>query len=135
VTAREDGSAAIEAAVVAPALLLFILLVMLAGRVSSAQLRVEEAARDAARAASLARTAGQGAADASSTAQASLDGAGTSCGSFSVEPNLGGFRPGGSVTVTVRCTTQLSDLAPLPVPGSKTLSASATAPIDTYRSQ
>ncbi|HZD68902.1 MAG TPA: TadE/TadG family type IV pilus assembly protein [Actinomycetes bacterium] len=132
---RERGSAAVEAAVVAPALLLFILLVVLGGRVASAKLRVEEAARDAARAASIAGNAGQAAAEADSTARASLGNAGVTCASFSVQPDLGGFRPGGSVRVTVRCTTPLGELAPLPVPGSKTLSASYLVVIDPFRSR
>ena len=133
--AGERGSAAVEAAVVAPALLMFILLVVLGGRVASAKLRVEEAARDAARAASVATSAGQGAADAQSTAEAALGNAGITCRSFSVQPSLGAFRPGDTISVTVQCTTPLSDLAPLPVPGSKTLSATYQVVIDIFRSQ
>jgi Flp pilus assembly protein TadG len=133
--AEEHGSTAVEAAIVAPALLLFVLLVVLGGRVAGAKLRVEEAARDAARAASMARNAGQASEDAHSTAEATLGNAGVTCATFSVQPNLGGFRPGDTITVTVRCTTPLSDLKPLPVPGSKTLSATYAVVIDPYRSQ
>jgi Flp pilus assembly protein TadG len=129
------GSTAVEAAVLTPALLLFVLLVVLGGRVASAKLRVEEAARDAARAASIARNAGQAAADASGTARAALAGAGVTCASFSVQPSLGAFEPGDTISVTVHCTTPLSDLQPLPVPGSKTVSATAAVVIDTFRSQ
>ena len=49
--------------------------------------------------------------------------------------DLAGFRPGGTVRATVTCTTGLSDLALLDVPGSRTLSASFTSVIDTYRSE
>lgn len=133
--ASERGSAAVEAAVVAPALVLLLLLVVLGGRIASAKLLVEEAARDAARAASIAGSAGQAAADAASTARASLGDAGITCASFSVEPDLGGFQPGGRISVTVRCTTPLRDLAPLPVPGSKTLSASYLVVVDPFRSR
>jgi Flp pilus assembly protein TadG len=133
--AGERGSAAVEAAIVTPALLLFLLLVVLGGRVATAKLRVEEVARDAARAASIASNPGEASADALSTARAALTSAGVSCATFSVEPSLGGFRPGETITVTVRCTTPLSELAPLPVPGSKTVSATSAVVIDTFRSQ
>jgi hypothetical protein len=44
-----------------------------------------------------------------------------------------GLRPGGAVTVTVSCTVPLSDLLLLGVPGSRTVSASATSPVDQWR--
>ncbi len=125
----ERGSSAVEAAIIAPALIMLILLVVLAGRVTSAKMRVEEAARDAAPSA--------GSAAASSTAQASLSSAGITCQSFAVTSFSWNFSPGvgGTASVTVQCTTPLSDLAPLPVPGSKTLSGSFQVPIDPFRSQ
>jgi hypothetical protein len=43
------------------------------------------------------------------------------------------FRAGGSVTTTITCNVELSDLVGLAVPGSRTLTASATEPVDTYR--
>jgi len=133
----ERGSSAVEAAIIAPALIMLILLVVLAGRVTSAKMRVEEAARDAARAASLASDSSAASAAASSTAQASLSSAGITCQSFSVTSFSWDFSPGvgGKASVTVQCTTPLSDLAPLPVPGSKTLSGSFQVPIDPFRSQ
>ncbi len=42
--------------------------------------------------------------------------------------------PGGYVTVTVACHVELSDIALPGMPGSTTVEASATAPIDPYRS-
>ena len=52
----EAGSAAIEAAILAPGLLLILALIVAAGRVETAGAAVETAAHAAARAASLART-------------------------------------------------------------------------------
>jgi len=132
----EEGSA-VEAAIVAPALIMLILLVVLAGRVTSAKMRVEEASRDAARAASLASDASSASAAASAAAQASLGNAGITCQSFSVSSFSWNWNPGvgGTADVTVQCTTPLSDLAPLPLPGAKTLSGTFHVPIDPFRSQ
>ena len=44
------------------------------------------------------------------------------------------FYPGGYVTVTVVCQVPLADLAVPGLPGSTTVRASSTAPIDPYRS-
>jgi hypothetical protein len=50
-----------------------------------------------------------------------------------ITPDLGDFMPGGVVTVTVSCTVQLSGLGLLRIPGSETITASASSPIDVYR--
>jgi Flp pilus assembly protein TadG len=56
VTADDQGSAAVEMAILAPALVALLLLVTLAGRVTTADNIVRRAAADGARAASLERT-------------------------------------------------------------------------------
>ena len=43
------------------------------------------------------------------------------------------FVPDGRVEVVVECIVDLSDVGLLPVPGSHTISARATEPIDQYR--
>jgi len=43
------------------------------------------------------------------------------------------FRPGGQVGVTVTCASDLSGLALSGLPGTKTLQADATAPLEQYR--
>jgi hypothetical protein len=43
------------------------------------------------------------------------------------------FRPGGQVTVTVRCTARLSDVALAGFPGSKTLTGSSVSPLERLR--
>ena len=50
-----------------------------------------------------------------------------------ITPDPGDFVPGGVVTVQVSCTVQLSGLGLLHIPGSETITASASSPIDVYR--
>ena len=49
-----------------------------------------------------------------------------------VSTDVTNFVSGGSVTVTVTCVAQLSDVTAPGLPGTKTFSATATAPIDPY---
>jgi hypothetical protein len=83
----------------------------------------------AARAASLQRDPAAAQAAAETTA-AHAD---TGCTSLIVRVDTSGFRPGGTVTATVTCTVDLSDLAGLAVPGTTTLTATATSPVDLWR--
>ena len=56
---RERGSATIEAVIIVPAFMLFIALIIAAGRVQMARQSVDAAAAEAARAASISRTAAE----------------------------------------------------------------------------
>ena len=58
---------------------------------------------------------------------------GLTCGALTVATDTSQFRAGGSVTTTITCTVQLSDLVGLSLPGSRTLTASASEPIDVFR--
>lgn len=130
----EDGSVAAEVALVTPfliALLVFVAVVI--GRGVDARLRLDDAAHQAARAASLARTAPAAASAARSIATAALASAGVNCESVWVDTG-GDFVPGGSVTVTLSCSVNLTGASLLMVPASRTLQATATEPIDVYRS-
>ena len=69
---RERGSAAIEAVIGIPAFGLFLVLIILGGRVTIAHQAVESAAAAAARAASISRTQGQAQTAASAGATTSL---------------------------------------------------------------
>jgi Flp pilus assembly protein TadG len=131
----DGGSAAVEITLLTPLLVLMLLFVVFLGRLTEAQAVISDAAHQAARAASIARAPGTAAAQARQAAATALSGRGLACRHFTVTVDLAGFRPGGSVRATVTCTTGLSDLALLDVPGSRTLSASFTSVIDTYRSQ
>jgi Flp pilus assembly protein TadG len=131
----ERGSAAVEITLVTPLLVIMLLFVVFLGRLTEAQAAITDAAHQAARAASIAPGPATATAQAQQAAATALSGRGLACQHFTVTVSLGGFRPGGTVRATVTCITGLSDLALLAVPGSRTLSASFTSVIDTYRSE
>ena len=132
---EERGSVAVEVAVIAPALLFLMLLVVYAGKVSEADGNVERAASDAARAASLRQHPGDATTDAQDTAAANLAAAGVPCLTLTTTVDTEDFGPGGTITVTVRCEASMADVTLLGVPGRRTFSASAVEVIDTYRSE
>lgn len=140
--ARRDGttgSAALELVVLAPILLALLGLVIAAGRTSIAQSSVDAAARDAARQASIALTPAAAQADGQASAQAALEQDGLDCDPV-VRINDRQFYtvPVGepaSVSATVRCTVPLSSLALPGLPGSRTLIATFSSPLDIYRSR
>lgn len=136
---REAGSASLEIVVLAPALLLFVFLVIFAGRWALAQQAVQAAASEAARAASIARSAGEAGPTATTAAAASLTNQKVRCATQSVSVDTTGFGvPVGtpaSVTATVTCVVDMSDLAAPGVPGSRTLTSTMTSPLDTFRSR
>jgi Flp pilus assembly protein TadG len=129
----ERGSIAVEVAVIAPALVFLILLVVYAGKVSEADGNVERAASDAARAASLRQDPGDAATDAQDTAAANLAATGVPCLTLTTNVDTDDFAPGGTVTVTVRCEASMEDVTLLGVPGRRTFTATAVEVIDTYR--
>jgi len=129
----ERGTIAAELAVAAPVLLALMMLVVLAGRVSQAESDVRSAAGEAARAASLRADPDVAAADAESIAASNLATSGVACASLETQVDTSEFRPGGWVTVTVRCTAAMSDVALLGVPGSRAFEASVTEVIDRFR--
>lgn len=130
---RERGSVAVEMAVVAPALVALMLLVVAAGRISGAEGDVRRATAAAARAASLRgdpRAAEQAALN---TVAANLTESGVACNELRVDTAVDAFRAGGSVAVTVRCTASLRDVSLVGLPGSRTFSARSVEVIDRYR--
>ena len=130
----ERGSAAAEAALVAPLLMLLALVAVGFGRIASTRMEVDSAARQAARAASLARDPDTAAAQARETATAALAENRITCDQMSIAVNTADYGPGGTVTVTVRCTTRLADVAMPGLPGRTTLHARFVSPVDAYRS-
>lgn len=120
-------------AVVAPALVALLLLVVAAGRIASAEGEVRRAAAAASRAASLRADAGSAATAAEGAAEANLAAAGVACSAMEVSVETGEFRAGGSVAVTVRCTASLRDVSLLGLPGSRTFTARSVEVIDRYR--
>ena len=134
---RERGSATIEAVIGVPAFLLFVLLIIAAGRIAMARHAVEASAAEAARSASISRTQARAEADGVSGAATSLRNQGVRCTSQRVDIDTSGFAaPVGTpakVTATVTCIADLSDLSIPGLPGSRTITATMSSPIDTYR--
>jgi Flp pilus assembly protein TadG len=116
-----------------PLLVGLLLFVVLCGRTVSVQLDVDAAAHDAARAASIARTIPAATTGARDAALATLTARTQDCPTPSITVNTGGLRPGGVVTVSVTCQVPLRDLALLGVPGTRTVSSTASSPIDVFR--
>ncbi|BBG20665.1 hypothetical protein RVR_P139 (plasmid) [Actinacidiphila reveromycinica] len=138
--ARGDrGSEAIQAAIVTPLLIGFLCTAIAAGRLVISDGKIDSAAEDAARAASIERSAGAAQAAADTAAAKSLNDQGIKCASEHVAVDVGGLNVPvgqvGYVHVTVRCTVNLSDLLLPGVPGSKTLTSSFTSSVDAYRSR
>lgn len=127
---RDDGSAATELVVLAPLLVLVLLVVVGLGRMADARLRVDDAAHQAARAASLARNPGQARQQAGSAAGAALAAYGPSCSHFAVQSGTGPWTPGGVVRVTVTCSV---DLGITGMPAHITVKRTAVSVIDLHR--
>ncbi|MQW77337.1 pilus assembly protein [Nocardioides sp. dk4132] len=133
----ERGSVAIEAAIGVPAFGLFVAMIILGGRVEIAQQAVDAAAYEAARAASIERTQSQAIAAGRSSAASSLHDQDVHCTSTNITVNAGAFNaPIGDtaqVNVTVTCTLNLSDLSIPGAPGARTITATASSPVDAHR--
>lgn len=133
----DRGSLTLELVVWTPGLLLIIGLLIVAGRVNTANAAVEQAATDAARTASSARTAAGARDMARDSARTTLAAQGLQCTATTVVVDTAGFRtsPGqtATVTATVTCPVRLSDLAIPGLPGTRTVTHSATSSIDTFR--
>jgi Flp pilus assembly protein TadG len=136
---KEAGNAAVELAPVALVFIIFLALAITAGRITIARNAVADAASEAARQASIARTPGQAQDSAVTTAQSVLASDHLDC-TPAVTVDTAGFAvpPGqpAQVTVQVTCDVQLSGLTVIPgIPGSRTLTATASSPLDIYRAR
>jgi Flp pilus assembly protein TadG len=140
--AGERGAVSVELALLAPALLLLLSFALLsfavvAGRTQIAEGAVAEAARAAAREASLARDAATATTLATAQAQRTLAAQDLRCQRTTVDVDTAGFRapPGqpGDVTVSITCVVGMADLLVPGLPGSVTVEAVFTSPVDAYR--
>ncbi|WP_413804340.1 TadE/TadG family type IV pilus assembly protein [Streptomyces sp. OE57] len=133
---EDRGSEAVQAAIITPLLIIFVCLAIAGGRLAMSGSKIDAAAEDAAREASLTRSAATAQHAATAAAEESLADQGIACASTSVSVNTSGLNAplgqAGSVTVTVRCAVDLTDLL-LPAPGSRTLSSTFTSVVDQYR--
>jgi Flp pilus assembly protein TadG len=126
---RQRGSMAVEFVILAPLMLLLMCFLVLCGRVIEAHGQVDGAARDAARAASVARTAGEADSNALQAAQGDLRGW---CRDGWPASAVTGFSAGsGRVIVTVRCQVDLKFIGY----GSITVTGRAVAPLDTFEAR
>ncbi|GAA1291672.1 TadE/TadG family type IV pilus assembly protein [Saccharothrix xinjiangensis] len=131
----DDGSVAAEVTIAAPFLVMLLVFVgVVIHRGVDTRIRIDDAAHQAARAASIERTPVAAIAAAQATAAGALSQAGVTCASLSVNTATGGLRPGGTVSVTVSCAVDFGDALILGVPGGKTLSATSIEPVDLWRS-
>ena len=133
----ERGSATLEAVIGVPAFFVLIALAVLGGWVLLAHQVVQSAAADAARAASLARTAHEATVAGRRAGLSSLDRPYLACTASTVSIDTGGFNvPVGSpasVTATITCNLDLSRIRVPGAPLSRTITATMSSPLDTYR--
>jgi len=134
----QRGSMSVELAIVAPGLILLLLLVAAAGRVVEAQGHLDGAARDAARAASIAPSPVQAGQAALQAAQADL-GSTSWCAAGAVRTAVTGYpaggqlaQPGDDVAVTVTCAVNMSPFSLLGFRPTKVFTGRAVAPLDVF---
>lgn len=129
----ERGSAAAQATVAVPLVLVMLLLIIAGGRLTSTAMDLSYAAHVGARAASLARTPAEATRDARNAVASTLDTRAVVCQNQSTTVDTTRFTPGGIVTVTLSCTVNLADVAALALPGTTTITRSASSPLDPWR--
>jgi Flp pilus assembly protein TadG len=129
----EAGSVAVETAVIAPALVALLLLVVFARRVSQAEAEVRRAAADGARAASLEYIEGTARDAANARVEANLREKDVVCAELSTDVDTSELAPGGRVVVTVRCVADMADIVLLGVTGQRRFIATSIEVVDRYR--
>lgn len=133
----ERGAAAVEFAVIVPALVLLIGVMIGAGRLWYAQTVAEQIAGTASRAASLANSPGEAKAAAQRIASAQAGTSGLQCTGLSVDADVSGFQvPVGQpaqVRVRVTCAVPLAELAVPGWPGQWHIVADGSSALDRYR--
>lgn len=137
-TRPEQGSGpAVSAAILMPVFALVLLAVAAGGRVSNAADATDQAARAAARIASVQRDPNVAETAATDAARSALQSSGLSCGAVTVAVDTAGLRsPLGqpsTVTATVSCQVKLAELAFPGLPGDHTVTATFTSPVDQSR--
>ncbi|MDH6125335.1 TadE/TadG family type IV pilus assembly protein [Kitasatospora sp. GP82] len=134
----DAGSVAVEAAIIIPVVVIFVMIAVVAGRIQTTGGVVDAAARSGARAASLARTPEGARQAADDAAQEVFRDQRVPCSDTSIAPVEYGTisTPTGqldTVSVTVSCKVALDYLSVGGVPGSRTMTGRFTSVIDRYR--
>jgi len=130
----DTGSLTVELVVLTPIIMIVVLASLIFGRVTEARQQVVEAARAGAEAAAVLPTVGTAQWVGAINAVIDLIGRTHTCAHPDITIDTSHFVPGGWVTAHVSCLVLLSDIGFPGLPGSTTVSASATAPLDPYRS-
>jgi len=130
----QSGSALIETTLVIPVLLLFVVGVVMVGRVVQAEIAVQAVAREAGRTAALAPSAAQGVADAEARSRSVAAGYSLALDRLEVAIDPGGFERGGTVHTSAAYLVPLGDL-PLLGTIAVTVSSTHQQRIDVYRSR
>jgi Flp pilus assembly protein TadG len=140
-SAEEDGMTTLEVVILAPVLMGMILFVVFLGRITTTQQNVQRAARDAARAGSLTITRDDAETVINTTLAESLGQQRTQCQLAPVDLTAIGQDTGsegdwdyGTIQIRLTCNIPTSDLGLLAL-GTKTFTAIATEPVDTWRSR
>jgi hypothetical protein len=131
--AGQAGMMSLELAIAFPVIIVMLLVVVAFGRVTHGRQLVDEAAAVASRDAALATTPGQATERARASALATLTEAGVSCQNPRVDVDTTAFRPGGQVSVVLSCSSDLSRMALIGLPGHLKLTSTARTPIEHYR--
>lgn len=129
----DEGSLSVEMVILAAVVVVVICLGMGAGTLAVADGRVNAAAAASARAASLESDPGSASRAARDAAERTLKDAGTLC-KPGVQLDTSQFGPGGHVDVEVTCRVDLSLVAIAGFDPRRTMSSSASAPLEQRRS-
>lgn len=132
----ERGSAAVEALLVAPVLLVLVALLVGGGQVTSDQAAVRAVARESGRMAVTASTPSEAVKLGEARGGEVAAGYELDASRLGVSINTGSFERGSEVEVDVTYTVELSSLPAFGLlPGSARLTATHTEPIDRYMSR
>lgn len=131
-------SISVELAILLPALVVIIAMLIGAGRVALARIAVQQWADSAARTATLARDAHSAQARAHAVVASDAGGSGLQCaGGWQLTTDTSAFSlpvgQEGDVRASVRCPVAMADLLLPGVPGTIIVEASATSTLDRYR--
>lgn len=126
----QRGSATVELSCLTVVFVVVVLAISGFGRFALARADLDQAVRDGARAASLRRTPEAASADAAQAVDAALTGGGLACASRQLRVDTSELRPGGQVSVSLRCELDMARVTLLRLPGARTMMASFVAPID-----
>ena len=134
---ERGGGPAVEAALLAVLLAVVVSFAVAGGRLTAAESAAEQAARAASRAATLLRDGRAAQQQAHFIAETTLAAQGLSCTQLTVTLDTSTFAnpldAPGLVRAEVRCTVRWSDLTLPGAPGSRTVEASFSSPIDRFR--